>query len=655
MSQNTKVVIVSVLVMLVGIAGSGILNVAIASSQGTHELVYTDKAEEGAPVEVSLGVAMGAFRGIFVNILWLRANKAKEEGRYYESIELARTITKLQPRLPEVWTFHAWNMAYNISVTTHTPQERWEWVNAGIDLLRKEGLRTNPNNMHIHKELSWYLLHKVGGYTDDANQYYKRRFAYEWQNVLGSPPLIDPEQRGRDQVIELYAGWIQPIVDAPQTFEALRRENPKAAEIGDAFRERVGEELGVDFLRRYQLELEINRAGRVWIFEDPNLGAKTRAVHQMRSDFPDEQAWTDLANHLRKRVLIDEYNMEPVRMVQQVRKFGPIDWRLPVAHSLYWSARGTDVGRMEVNERNAETLDFLNAFRMMMQSIQELWRHGDLYFSYLDAHEGRAAYYQGVPNVYFVPTYGALLEEIVYQSGIYEADHKPYRQYAVGYENFLRDAIRFFYRRGDIAKANFWYDKLRNFEGLNLNDPDRTYEMSLSLEDFVDKQLYDSLGSPQVANSEVYGALTQAYIQGLLVGDIETFEGMFEYARKVHAYYFQQQYREVVTGTEAARMEFMDRDFPLLAGQLFVNVIMQMPVEQAELVYYYAPDSLRRYAYDALAIQLRDRLDALAEQGKSEPFSIIFPEPPGMESFRAELNRKLRQRSQNQVEGVKQN
>ena len=100
MRHNTKVILIALCVMLVSIGGSGALNVAIAASQGRHDLTYTDKAEDGAPIEVTLGVAMGAFRGIFVNVLWLRANNAKEEGRFYESIELARSITKLQPRLP---------------------------------------------------------------------------------------------------------------------------------------------------------------------------------------------------------------------------------------------------------------------------------------------------------------------------------------------------------------------------------------------------------------------------------------------------------------------------------------------------------------------------------------------------------------------------
>lgn len=662
MGHNAKVRLIAVLVMLVGLLGSGVLTTAIAASQGRHELIYTDRAEDGDPPQVALGIAMGAFRGIFVNILWLEATAAKEEGRFYESIELASMITKLQPRLPQVWTFHAWNMTYNISVTTHTPEERWQWVMAGIDLLRKEGIRANPNDMHMHKELGWMFLHKIGGYTDDANQHYKRQLAYHWHNILGPAPTINPEERERRQVIELYAAWIQDIVDAPDSRSGLKEKNPKADEIALAFEKafntasRLGSDTKIDedFLKRYQLDIEIIRAGKLWTIDEV-AGPKTKLMHSLREEFQDEQAWTDLANFLRKHLLIDEYNMEPVRMVQQVYKYGPIDWRVPAAHALYWSSRGTDVGRMEVTTRNRSSLDFLNSYRVVMQSVQDLWRHGDMYFNYLDVHEGRAAYYQGVPNVYFVPTYGALFNEIVNASGIYEADHKPYRQYAVGYENFLRDAIRFFYRRGDNKNANFWFDKLRNFEGQNVNDPDRVYEMSLSLKEFADRQLYDSMGSPSVAVSEVFGSLQSAFYNGLMIGDMEVFRGQWDYARKAHAYFFNEQFNEVVASTSTARMEFMDRDFTFLAGQLFANVIMAIHPEQAELLYGYAPDDLRKYAYDSLATQYKPMIDQLVADGKSEPFDVLFPEPDGMPQFRVFYEAKINARSGRGVEGVKNN
>lgn len=651
MSHIQRVRLFAILCLFAGLVGSGFFGTAITNSAGRNELSYTDRAEDGDPPMVALGVAMGAMRGIFVNYLWIRATNAKEEGQFYEAVELAGWITRLQPRLPQVWTFHAWNMAYNISVTTQTPQERWGWVNSGIQLLRNEGIRANPNDMHMHKELAWIFLHKIAGYTDDSNQYYKQQFAYEWQNILGRKPLIDPEHRDRDSVIQLYVDWIQPIVDAPATRKGLEALNPKSEQIAKMYESGMGEDLGQRFLERYTLQDEIKRAGRIGSVMRV-AGPKTRAFQAIQEKFKDEQAWTDLVNHVRKRVLMDDYFMEPVRMVQQIRKFGPIDYRLPSAHALYWGSRGTDVGQMQVNEHNADSLDFLNAFRLVMQSIQDLWRFGDVYFNYLDVHEQRVAYYQGVPNPYFVPTYGGMLEEIVAQSGLFEADRRPYRQFSAGYENFLKDSIRFFYRRGDHVQAEYWFDVLRNWPGQNMNDPARIDEMALSLKDFSEKQIFDSMGSPQVAVSEVSGALQGAYYSGLMVGNIDVFNAQWAYARSAHAYFFSEQFSIVVAASDKARMEYMDRDFPFLAGNFFVNVLTSLGPAEAEILYGNAPNDLRQYAYDALRTRFKGFVDQLEANGDSEPFDLIFPVPDGMEEFRIAYERKLEARQAQGDEGV---
>ncbi len=654
MSHTQRVRLIAVFFLLAGLVGSGVFGTAITDSTGRNELSYTDRAEDGDPPMVALGVAMGALRGIFVNYLWIRATNAKENGQYYEAVELAEWITRLQPRLPQVWTFHAWNMAYNISVTTQTPEERWGWVNAGIRLLRNEGIRANPNDMHMHKELAWIFLHKIAGYTDDANQYYKRQFAYEWQNILGRPPMIDPHRRDRASVIEQYVDWIQPIVDAPATRQGLAEQNPQAEEIAKAYESALGEVLGQRLLERYILHDEVVRAGRLKGVKR-TAGPKTTAFIELRERFTDEQAWTDLIHHVRQRVLMDDYFMEPVRMVQQIRKFGPVDYRLPAAHALYWSARGTDVGRMEVNEHNADSLDFVNAFRLVMQSVQDLWRHGDVYFNYLDVHENRVAYYQGVPNPYFIPTYGAMLQEVMENSGIFESKTKAYRQFSAGYENFLRDAVRFLYRRGDIKQAEYWYDIGRNWEGQNINDTTRIDEWSQSLKYFAEIQIFDSMGSPQVAVSEVTGALQAAFYSGLMVGDLDVFRGQWEYARKAHAYFFREQFNIVVASSGGARMEFMDRDFAFFAGNIFVNNLARLGPQEAELLYGNAPEDLRRYAYDTLVIRFKPYIDELEKNGESEPFDLIFPEPPGMEEFRVEYQRKLEARAKQGDEGAIKN
>src|ERR1044071_4347265 len=211
MQRDTINQLIAACVMVVCLAVSGVLAVSLTSSSGRNKLVYTERAVEGDPPQVAAGIAMGAFRGLFVNILWIRANQMKEDGRFYEAMDLARAITKLQPRFPQVWVFHAWNMAYNISVATQTPVERWQWVKAGIDLLRLQGIPANPNDLLLHKELAWIFLHKVGGYMDDANVYYKRQLAAEWTEVLGPPPTPDVKDRDKAHATQKSLDWLRPV------------------------------------------------------------------------------------------------------------------------------------------------------------------------------------------------------------------------------------------------------------------------------------------------------------------------------------------------------------------------------------------------------------------------------------------------------------
>ncbi|MCA9305667.1 MAG: hypothetical protein KDA16_04000, partial [Phycisphaerales bacterium] len=172
-SRDRVIQLAALTALIVCMVSSTVLSRSLTAEAGRAQLVYTDTVQEGDPPEVALGIAMGAFRGLFVNYLWIRANKLKQDGKFYEAIQLSEAITRLQPRFPRVWGFHAWNLAYNISVACHTVDERWNWVNAGIHLLQNEAIPRNPNDVILHKELAWIYFHKIQGFADDANRYYK--------------------------------------------------------------------------------------------------------------------------------------------------------------------------------------------------------------------------------------------------------------------------------------------------------------------------------------------------------------------------------------------------------------------------------------------------------------------------------------------------
>lgn len=130
-------------------------------------------------------IALGGFRGILADYLWLRASDLQDEGRFFEVAQLADWITRLQPRYPEVWAYHAWNMAYNITSVIADPADRWHWVRNGLRLLRDEGIPSNPRDPKLYWELGWMFYDKVGGKWDEATLFYRVNFAGEMSRAAG--------------------------------------------------------------------------------------------------------------------------------------------------------------------------------------------------------------------------------------------------------------------------------------------------------------------------------------------------------------------------------------------------------------------------------------------------------------------------------------
>ena len=131
-------------------------------------------------------VALGGFRGLISNALWIRANELQDEDKFFEMAQLADWITKLEPHFVQVWLVQAWNMAYNISVKFKDFDDRWRWVKKGIVLLRDDGLRYNPNETLIYRELAWFFQHKMGANLDDAHLVYKQQWANEMAKVFAN-------------------------------------------------------------------------------------------------------------------------------------------------------------------------------------------------------------------------------------------------------------------------------------------------------------------------------------------------------------------------------------------------------------------------------------------------------------------------------------
>src|SRR3989442_13000517 len=172
----------------------------------------TGLGSNAPPVLAFTTVALGGFRGLIANALWIRMQDLQQDGKYFEMVQLADWITKMEPSLTQVWVVQAWNMAFNISVKFPNPYDRWRWVQRGIELLRNDGLGYNPRNALMYRELSWFFQFKMGANMDEAHKVYKQEWAKQMTNLFGSgrpnfAELLNPtsdEARQRVQQVEQH-------------------------------------------------------------------------------------------------------------------------------------------------------------------------------------------------------------------------------------------------------------------------------------------------------------------------------------------------------------------------------------------------------------------------------------------------------------------
>ena len=186
--MKTRIAIL-ILAATVALTLAGALNVRLLEQRTEKHLTQAPPTQNMPPAVAFTTVALGGFRGILADVLWMRAGTLQDEGRYFELVQLSDWIAKLQPRSPAIWAYHAWNMAYNLSALMADPAEKWRWVRNGIALLRDEGMVANPGSARLHQELAWLFLHKLGTDYDSAAGTYRAQWAAEVDS--GAVPL-DP-------------------------------------------------------------------------------------------------------------------------------------------------------------------------------------------------------------------------------------------------------------------------------------------------------------------------------------------------------------------------------------------------------------------------------------------------------------------------------
>ena len=671
------------------LVAAGVVAPWVTQQRRELNLVYDVGQEEAGSFDSLIGqAALGSFRGVFVNVLWYHAEHQKRAGRLFDANDTAQLITKLQPRFPQVWSFNAWNMAYNISVITHTPAERWNWVSKGIDLLRDRGIPANPTAVRLYRELGWIFFHKVGRWSDDMHWYYKQQLAAEWMSLLSVPPtgrrgdeataafapiaeaaeryfLFDRPPRetrdrldtlaqgleaddpllaerllelkwadtesleqGLDRLIERYADRrprlaeaLEPLYEQARArladallvpMNRLRRDAPSVSPLLARLDE-LGYRIGQDLASDREAVLDFGRLRyQMSVVPASQFPDELRPLAQLRADAEHAEAWATLLAFLRAKVLTRHYHMDPAFMHDLMETYGPLDWRHPAAHCVYWSAMGIE--RSELL-RSAEDVDFINTQRQVVHGLQALMHEGRLAF---DPITGSIDL---LPDARFISAY----EKAVFGKGqeisaLYRDLDARESHFAQGHKNFLADATVFAFVYGDEAQAREYFTRLRDLYGED--QPDRF--MNKTLEQFVFSDFFaEGVPSRAGATAFVEGRLNQAFAQGLAYGRLDTFERQMNLARRAHREF--QTARDYTT-PNAPRQRLQLSPFPQMVEKAFASYLMSPRVDilLRARAYQRAPMELRAAVYG----QIQEPLERQTQQ-RGLAMQRAFPVPEG--------------------------
>ncbi len=442
------------------------------------------------PGMVLATTALGAFRGVLVDVIWIRMENLKQEGKFFEIVQLADLACRLAPRFPSVWDFNAWNMAYNVSVQIPEYSERWPWVRAGIELLRDEGIPNNPNEPELYFSLAWIYMHKIGDQLDDAHFWYKQELGMQMHEVLGGG--------GSREVLGRFAEAPRTRRDFLQDKE-VREFYDRLVDHGfDPIRKKDGVPGFFQYLRRP--ESIPPKAREIWEAE------KNAEVVQKIKDF------------VRARYLREKLRLDPKLMIDLMDQFGPLDWRSPFPHAMYWATLGKRVAenyrdrvaqRLIRQGKDPAKIDWSSDYpqyeygdidydRVIYGALQKLVSNGRLLYD----SEGRVMPLFG-PDYRFtdpmIKYYEKMLEkygeEGRYSSGVTSA-----------YENFLKRATVEFYYMGDKKDSQRYYEKLR--------EEFSTEKYPASYEKFIQKEMvsYVEGAGPSQARNLIRGLLMRSYM-----------------------------------------------------------------------------------------------------------------------------------------------
>ncbi|HOK95460.1 MAG TPA: hypothetical protein PK052_04555 [Anaerohalosphaeraceae bacterium] len=517
--MRTKAWLISITSAVIGVGFLAAASSRLVPLQQAREkmgLVANPSLENAPPSLAFATVAMGAFRGLIVDILWMRADTLKQEGKFFDARQLAEWITALQPRFAAVWDFHAWNMAYNISVAIPNtqPEERWRWVKNGYELLRDRAIVLNPRSILLYRSLAWIFQHKIGDISDDCHRYYKRELALSMRSLLGENPTNETFQR---------------LASAPKTLDEVLTDPAAARLIAEL---QQADSAFADAKLLIPNYLTLRRTPARFKKEAFDVIDRYRSTEALRTFDTFARSWQ----------LRNEWKFDIDFMMELNRTYGPssiddpnermpLNWEHPAAHAIYWAALGLKVaGRPEeyrIDEKNTD--------RIVFHSLQMLYRTGKVVL-YDVPNQPPSVYL--LPDLRMFESCDQLWKKVIekYES-LEKGNPKAVRG---GHKNFLENAVLMFYQAGHQRKAEQIYRRLQKEHLIDESGYTRT-EYTGSLMNFLRIRLKSELEGISIndATEFILSVLREGYFRYALHDDDEA-AGRENMAQEIYSIYQQQ-------------------------------------------------------------------------------------------------------------------
>jgi hypothetical protein len=458
---------------------------------------------------------------------------------------------------------------------------------------------------------------------------------------------------------------MRKIVDAPEDLSSAEARIPEIKELvgklRDQYRKDTGREMRLDrsFLMQYgqwDMVKQHSAAAKV-------LGVEARYRQEnpsfvtfdaLASDPKYAAAWDLLIAHVRKRVLKDEYNMDPARMLRYADELAtPIDWRHGQSHALYWSRKGSEMGAGRVRENDVYIV--LNNDSQQMQAFQDLARSGRIsYDPFSNELPGRfpEPRWIDVIDANFEPMY---LKHINVRGAGGE-------RFITFLQNFMSSAICEWYRAGERARAQALMTRLNSLFG---SGPTGTSRFRKDLDIFVHDETFDQYqAQPHVAPRDIWASLRYGFKMALLGNRPEVLTDALKFADTVTTWYKENHWNDFVTKFGSSRMGDLVHELEdsTEIGYLQMmtdpgmklndRITMWANTDRVESEVFKRAPVLRALVYDRMMPAVRQQFQT-HELAARMTADQAFPAPQGLDNARAVLLQRKQERERQKEENRK--